>query len=104
MLYAYPRFSTLDLGFVRVLGPGLGNLLFPWARCVVACRDRHLIPVAPTWPQIKLGPWLRGELDKRTYAGLFLPRVGEVSGIRKMRLLISARRVPECGLTQFSEV
>ena len=105
MLYAYPRFSKFDLGFVRLLGPGLGNLLFPWARCVIECRRRHhLIPLAPTWPQIKIGPWLRREPDKRTYAGLFAPRSGEVSGLRKTRLLISAERVPESALTHMAGV
>ena len=100
VVYAYPRFSKYDLGFVRLLGPGLGNLLFPWARCVIACRSGNLIPVAPTWPQIKIGPLLRCETDKRTYVGLFNPRNGEVSGLKKMRLLISATRVPEAMLSR----
>jgi hypothetical protein len=104
MVYAYPRLSKFDLGFVRLLGPGLGNLLFPWARCVVACRRRHLIPLAPTWPQIKFGPLLRREPDKRTYAGLFEPRSGEVTGLRKMRLLMTAERIPEWMPTRATEV
>ncbi len=52
----------------------MGNLLFPWARAVVchANSDGHLI--SPTWRNIKLGPWLRGETDKRTYGDVFKHR------------------------------
>lgn len=104
MLYAYPRFSNFDLGIVRFLGPGLGNLLLPWARCVVACRRHPLVPLAPTWPQIKIGPWLRREPDKRIYAGLFRRRPGEIYGLHKLRLLLVSKRVPETRLTRFSDI
>ena len=35
---AWPRLSGTDLLFFRFGGDGLGNLLFPWARCMSACR------------------------------------------------------------------
>jgi len=94
-LYGYPRFSRADFGGFRFLGPGLGNLLFPWARCRVACRDFGLTPIAPTWPQVKIGPFLRGERDKRTYAGLFRRGNGQIGGVRKLLLLATARRFAE---------
>ncbi|MGH6857633.1 MAG: alpha-1,2-fucosyltransferase, partial [Methylocella sp.] len=76
----------------RSPGPGLGNLLFPWARAVV-CRansDGHLI--SPTWRNIKLGPWLRGEADKRTYGDVFKHRP-LVKWLRDLK--IKARRLRE---------
>lgn len=67
----YPRFSTPDLHILRAPGPGLGNLLFPWARAVLlAERDGGRL-INPTWRNIKLGPILRRESDLRTYGDLF---------------------------------
>lgn len=95
MDFCYPRLSRVDLGCVRLIGPGLGNLLFPWARAAVAAR-RHRVPIIwPTWPQLRVGSILRGERDKRFYFGLFRRPDGYVGGIGKARLLTSAARVPE---------
>ena len=67
----YPRLSTPDLHLVRAPGPGLGNLLFPWARALMlAERDDGLL-ISPTWRNIKLGPILRREKDLRIYSNLF---------------------------------
>jgi hypothetical protein len=70
----YARLSKYDFHLFRSPGSGLGNLLFPWARAVVchANSDGHLI--SPTWRNIKLGPWLRREADKRTYGDVFKHR------------------------------
>ena len=70
----YPRLSRFDLGVIRGPGPGLGNLLFPVARSLgyaAACQG-HVI--APTWRNLKLGPWLRREVDLRTYGNIFKHR------------------------------
>ena len=50
---------------------GLGNRLFPWARCRVYSL-KHAVPMLPVrWFQMKVGPMLRGESDRRLYHGLF---------------------------------
>jgi Glycosyl transferase family 11 len=70
----YARLSKYDFHLFRSPGPGLGNLLFPWARAVV-CHTNfggHLI--SPTWRNMKLGPWLRREADKRIYGDVFKHR------------------------------
>ena len=95
MAFAYPLFEKYDLGVVRLLGPGLGNLLFPWARAVVACDRDGLTLIDPTWPSIKVGPLLRGEADLRFYGSLFRPAPHSVSGLRKLMLLLGSRRVSE---------
>jgi hypothetical protein len=95
MAYAHCRFSRWDFGAFRLLGPGLGNLLFPWARFVIASERDGLRPLAPTWPQLKIGPIQRREPDLRMYAGLFQRRVGELGGIRKLAALTLGRRLPE---------
>lgn len=84
-----------DLGLVRLLGPGLGNLLFPWARGILLARDLGVPCLWPTWPQMKLGPWLRRERDKRWYGGLFANPGSYVAGFRKLWLLLRAARVDE---------
>jgi len=95
MLYAYPKLSAIDLGFFRLLGPGLGNLLFPWARSILAAKDFGLIPIFPTWPQIKIGPILRGEKDTRFYNGIFYPTKNYISGFKKFYLLMRAQKITE---------
>jgi len=92
-VYTFASFSRGEsLGF-RFGGPGLGNLLFPWARSV-AFANRHGLPrINSTWKTVKIGPMLRGEFDKRTYNDLFQEH--ETEGLRKFFLLNFAERVSE---------
>jgi hypothetical protein len=83
-IYAYPKLNRA----------GLGNLLFPWARCEIF-RTRHQIPMlAPQWTQPKIGPMLRRERDMRYYTGLFSQK-DYIGGLRKWWLLSHAQRIPE---------
>lgn len=66
--------SRPDFGFFRAPGPGLGNLLFPLARAVVAQSKTNGRLVIPTFRQVKIGTYLRLEKDKRTYGDLFKSR------------------------------
>lgn len=95
MKYAYPKFSKFDLLLFRILGPGLGNLLFPWARAKVFAKKNNTSFIFPTWPQLKLGPVLRNELDKRFYFGLFKPNKNDVFGIKKAYVLLTKKNVDE---------
>ncbi len=85
--YTYAKLSEYDLLAFRIGGPGLGNLLFPWARAVVAARLNNWTPIWPTWPQLKVGPMLRGESDNRTYSDLFLASDDYIHGVDKLLLL-----------------
>lgn len=95
MTFAFVRLSRLDFGAFRILGPGLGNLLIPWARAIVVAREHALVPIWPTWPQFKVGPILRGEVDGRFYSGLFVNPGDYVSGRDKLRLMLLGRSVDE---------
>jgi hypothetical protein len=101
--YSYVKFSKWDFGAFRWLGPGLGNLLFPWARFVLASKQHDLRPIAPTWPAMKFGTLLRRELDARFYFGLFRAGPGQVVGWRKLWLLATARRVDETRLPELPQ-
>ena len=84
MCFIYPRLSRLDFSVIRVGGPGLGNLFFPWARAVVA-SEKYKIPIIyPTWPQIKFGPIIRRESDRRNYINLFTHNNSYISGYKKI--------------------
>lgn len=84
MIYGYP-----DIGRV-----GLGHSLLAWGRCQLWCRDRGAKPLAPRWLRLRLGPYLRGERDKRNYFLLF--RSGNaIGGLRRALILASTRRVDE---------
>ncbi|MFB2880383.1 alpha-1,2-fucosyltransferase [Floridanema aerugineum] len=94
MYYSYAKFLGKDLGYFRLFGGfGLCNLLFDWARFIVATRKYDLIPISPTWIQLKLGPLLRGEVDKRFYSNLFCTPQDQISGIKKLYLLNTLKRI-----------
>lgn len=93
MPYAYPVFADLDLGLFRFGGAGLGNLLFPWARCQLAARARGWRVVSSTWPSLKPLRWLRNDPDKRFYHRLFRAEPGSVQGLAK---LLALRCLPRC--------
>jgi hypothetical protein len=95
VLLVWPRLSRFDLGAVRILGPGLGNLLFPWARAIELAETLGVSALWPTWPQIKLGPVLRCERDARFYADLFRPTPQYVDGPLKLAALLAFPRVAE---------
>lgn len=95
MKYVYPKLSSKDLMAFRLGGAGLGNLLFTYGRALAFAKRNDAKMIWPTWPSIKVGPWLRREKDKRTYIGLFSNRDHEISGLRKVWLLLSRRKVSE---------
>ncbi|WP_153307575.1 alpha-1,2-fucosyltransferase [Desulfospira joergensenii] len=101
--YVYPHLGGLDLGVLRIRGHGLGNLLFPWARATIAARDHNLIPINPTWPQLKPGHFMRGESDYRTYRNLFRTTPDSVTGLHKLWLLCTAVRESEFALQKFPQ-
>ena len=95
MVFCYPKLSKFDFLLFRLGGPGLGNLLFPWARAKVLSLKYNYHFLSPTWPQFKLGPILRGELDNRNYAFVFNSLCGGVVGGKRLSKLIFGRRIKE---------
>lgn len=81
-------------------GSGLGNRLFPWARCKLFSEANRIPMLAPAWVQARLGPLKRGGLSLSAYhrqillIGLFR-RDGYVSGLEKMLVSARASRVSE---------
>lgn len=70
---------------------GLCNMLFPWARAVIFARDSGCAMLAPQWVKIqRLGPWIRGEVDKRYYFNQFT-NAGYVKGVSRI-LTLAFRR------------
>ncbi|MBL4627953.1 MAG: hypothetical protein JKY00_07935 [Roseicyclus sp.] len=98
--------SVPDLGVARAPGPGLGNLLFPIARALVGQQAMGGTFVFPTMRQVKIGPYLRFERDKRTYGdtlrrrspgetatwvkAAFLPKTGEGAATRSAKAIAYA--------------
>lgn len=73
---------------------GLGNYLFPWLRSaeIAHMSGRELLP--PQWFQLRVGPYLRREPDKREYWRLF-PREPLSVTYRRWRALRTVREVEE---------
>ncbi|RHR28737.1 hypothetical protein DWX43_12430 [Clostridium sp. AF19-22AC] len=93
MLYLYPKLSNLDCGIVRLGGSGLGNLLFTYSKAAILADELGADLIFPTWPSIKIGPWLRKEKDKRFYSGLFRPSKTQVAGFNKLVALTFCEKI-----------
>ena len=72
--YHYPKLSSVDLGFIRSPGPGLGNLLLPISRALIGSIRHSGVFIHPTIPQLKIGPIIRREIDKRIYWSILKAR------------------------------
>lgn len=83
--YVYPKFDGIDLFIFRIGGSGLGNLLFPFFRALVHAKNNNLKIISPTFRSIKLGPYLRGENQKRSYNYIYNK---SIRGIHRLFLLI----------------
>ena len=92
MKYIYPKYSKIDIGFVRFGGVGLGNLLSIFARSVIIATENSYQIIWPTWPSIKVGPWIRREKDKRFYGDLFKSNQSYVTGLKKVKILLCAKK------------
>lgn len=81
-------------GYPNLMRAGLANMLAPWVRCFLWCREHDAQMLAPTWFKFRIGPYRRRESDKRRYERLFTS-AGYVRGARRLALLASARRIEE---------
>lgn len=77
-LYVYP-----DVGRT-----GLCNMLFPWARAVLFAKKKGCKILAPRWTKLmRIGPWMRGERDKRYYSNQFT-NAGYIKGRAKLAVFL----------------
>jgi len=70
--FVYPKLpAKFNLGIVRFGGYGLANCLFVYGRAIIIAQEnsKNLFPGA--WINFSIGPYLRFELDKRHYSGIF---------------------------------
>lgn len=85
----YPKLSNIDLGWVRIGGPGLANCMFFVAKAYINYLNdtsNNKTFISPTWRKFSLGPIIRKERDKRVYSSLF--KKDGVSGLKKFWYLI----------------
>ena len=97
--FVFAKLSNIDCLGVRIGGAGLGNILFPWSRAIVYAEKNNLPKINTTWHSIKIGPFLRGELDTRGYNNLFYET--NISGIRKFFLLLFGKRIMESDAKEY---
>lgn len=85
---------TISAVYPRLGRAGLGNMLFPWARAVVWSHRLCVPLIEPLWWRPRIGPYLRGEPDKRRYDLLFRqPALSEILLDRWQ--LIKTKHIPE---------
>lgn len=86
---------------VFVRSSGLGNRLFPWARCKIYSYRNAVPMLTPSWAHVRKASLTRGGIDYRNAArkillwGNFRPARGEVGGWRRLSILLTAERVLE---------
>lgn len=89
--YVYPKLPAIrTFSFFRIGGSGLANCMFVAARAKVLAEKYNLEYINPTWLNISIGTYFRGEKDKRHYNNIF--RNEGVSGLKKVTLLITHRK------------
>ena len=86
--------NTRLYGYPILMKAGLGNMLIPWARCVLWCKDNNAQMIAPYWTKIRIGPFLRLERDKRQYQFLF-NHTNQIAGLKRLILLALCRKIDE---------
>lgn len=102
MIYTYPKTAKSDFYFFRWRGPGLGNILFSWARSVVAARLMGVRPIFPCWPNIRLHQLarFRWKRDSRNYAGQFRNPGTYADGFEKLCAVLRLPRLSESSLSE----
>ena len=90
--YTFVSLGSLESFGVRLGGAGLGNILFPWARAIIYSKKHNLKRIQTTWKNIKFGPFIRRERDRRMYLDLF-PGNDGITGIKKFFLLNFSNKV-----------
>lgn len=104
MKYIYPKLSQHDWNIMRLGGPGLGNLLFTYGRAVAESNRYNIPMIWPTWYSLKVGPYLRHEMDKRKYNDLFDNNVGYVGGIKKWLLRLCNKKINRGDIKSIDDV
>jgi hypothetical protein len=101
--YVRIKFSNLDFFDFRFGGPGLGNLLFVWARAIVYA-DKFSLPIlSPNWRTFKIGTYLRFEIDKRTYTSIFIKN--GIKGFKKYLIqLYSIQQIQNSKIKSFLNI
>lgn len=79
-------------GFPVLPKAGLGNMLIPWADCFIWCKDLGFEQIAPFWHKIRIGPFIRGERDKRQYQKLFI-NSNLIHGIKRLWILLISKKI-----------
>src|SRR3989338_1886418 len=79
-------------------GGGIGNKLFPWARACIYSYIHKLPVIFPVWSQIKIGPILRSQKDKRWYLDLFCTNNDYINGFQSLWFDLTLNNVPEPAL------
>mgnify|MGYP000016100115 CR=1 FL=1 len=79
-------------GFPNLPNSGLANMLITWADCYIWCKDLEVKQIAPLWRKIRIGPYIRGERDKRQYQRLF-SNGKKINGITRLLLMLVSTKV-----------
>ena len=86
--YVYPCLAPVnkDYSFFRISGPGLANCMIIAAKAYCVAKESGARFIEPTWFKLSIGPYIRGEKDKRHYFKIF-NTIG-VSGLSKLMVLL----------------
>lgn len=89
MKYIYPKLPAVKtFPFIRLGGYGLANCLFVYAKAIVLAERYQASILTPTWINFSIGPYLRNQIDKRHYYGLFVANE-EISGFKRLYHLLN---------------
>lgn len=89
----YPKLPSKKYFIIRFMGSGLANCLFIYARAIILSNKYNAAIINPSWIQFNIGPYLRGEKDKRHYNGLF--KSFGIKNVKKQWFLLTKKMFSE---------
>lgn len=93
-MYIYPKLPAVKTySFFRIGGNGLANCMFITARAIIKAKKYNIEFIEPTWFNLSIGTYIRGQKDKRHYLGLF-NNFSSNSDLKKVFLLLFGNKIP----------
>jgi hypothetical protein len=88
--------------YAKLPRAGIGNKLLVWARALVFSRINNMPFFVSNWAEIKIGPYLRMEKNKRQYFGYFNSE-NKLSFFRKVILIFVSKTIHDPALESINQ-
>lgn len=89
-MYIYPNLGGINLYFLRLFGPGLGNSLLIWSKAKVYSNIYNLKFIEPSWNNLKLRNIF--DFNYRNYSKYF---INKNFSFQQIRIIYETKKISE---------